>query len=379
MKKVLYILFTAILVASCSSKPNDALTITVKNPSSFDRLADMVEIPLDSIIPVLTLQDSTAYIVKNSNGDIIPSQVTYNRYLIFQAGVKANDSITYTISVGDPQEYKALTYGRLVPERLDDFMWENDKVGFRLYGQALMAKDGPSNGIDLFYKRTNDIVIDNWYEKDIAGKASYHEDHGEGLDTYMVGRSLGAGSMAPYAGDKLWLNENFTNEEVLENGPLRTTFKLTYKNIDVEGKSIAENRTISIDAGSQLSRISQAYTIKEPLQVAAGFVKREKNDSIIAGDNYLVYAEPKNEIVDNVYLGIIFPQGMSKHVIDTYQANNKTFTHILGITTQQPKVPVTYYTGFGWSKFGFDTVGSFETYIKNFAEGLKHPLVIKYE
>lgn len=379
MKKVLYILFAAIFVASCSSKPKDTITITVKNPSSFDRLVDMIEIPLDSIIPVLTLQDSTAYIVKNNAGEIVPSQVTYTRYLIFQAGVKANDSTTYTISVGEPQEYKTLTYGRLVPERFDDFMWENDKVGFRLYGQALIAKDGPSNGIDLFYKRTNEIVIDNWYKKDQAKEASYHKDNGEGMDDYLVGRSLGAGAMAPFVNDKLWLNENFTSDEVLENGPLRTTFKLIYKNIEVDGKSIAENRTISIDAGSQLSRISQAYTIKEPLAVAAGFVKRAKNDSIIAGENYLVYAEPQSDVAGNVYLGMVFPQGMEKHVIDSYKFNNNTFTHVLGITTQQPKIPVTYYAGFGWSKFGFETVSSFETYIKNFAEGLKQPLIIEYK
>lgn len=374
MKKIISILFLAAVIASCS-KPKDYVTITVTNPSGFDRIEEIVEIPLDSIIPVIPIVDSTVYIVKNSNGDIIPSQITYNRNLIFQAGVKANDSVEYTISLGDPQEYKQIVHGRFVPERKDDFMWENDRVGFRIYGQALIAKDGPSNGIDLFYKRTNELVVDNWYKKEISGEVSYHKDNGEGLDDYIVGRSLGAGAMAPYVDGRLWLNENFTNYEVLDNGPLRATFKLTYKNLDVAGQKIAENRTISLDAGSQLSKIIQAYTITKPLQVVGGFVKREKNDSIIVGTNYIVYAEPKSSVVDNVYLGIIFPQGMEKQIVD----NSSKVSHILGLTTQQPKKAVVYYTGFGWSKFGFETVEQFDTYIKNFAEGLKTPLVIKYD
>jgi hypothetical protein len=171
----------------------------------------------------------------------------------------------------------------------------------------------------------------------------------------------------------------------LENGPLRTTFKLTYKNLDVDGKSVAENRTISIDAGSQLSKIVQAYTIKESMKVAAGFVKREKNDSIISADNYIVYAEPQSNTVGDVYLGIIFPEGMEKTTVDTYEITNpvnkkkSSFSHVLGITTQQPNKPVTYYTGYGWSKFGFPTVNDFEEYVKDFSQALKQPLVIKYQ
>lgn len=383
MKKILCLLIAAVVLMSCSSEITDVV-VTVENPSGFDRTSDMVEIPLDSIISKIPLKDSLAYVVKNSNGEVIPSQVTYNRLLIFQAGVKANESATYTITTGEAQEFQPLTYGRYIQERKDDFAWENDRVAFRVYGPALIPIDGPSNGIDAWYKRTNNLVIDKWYKDDLAGVASYHVDHGEGQDDYKVGRSLGAGAMAPYVNDKLWLNENYAKQELLENGPLRTTFKLTYKDVEVDGKKYAENRTISIDAGSQLSKISQAYTIKEPLQVAAGFVKREKNDSIIAGDNYIVYAEPKSAVVDNVYLGIIFPQGMDRNVVDTYEVmNNKNqkarYSHVLGVTTQQPKIPVTYYSGFGWSKFGFPTVTDFETYIKNFAEGLKQPLVIKYQ
>ncbi len=70
--------------------------------------------------------------------------------------------------------------------------------------------------------------------------------------------------------------------------------------------------------------------------------------------------------------------------IDTYEDFNPvkkqkgTFSHVLGITTQQPRIPVTYYTGYGWKEFGFPTVGDFEKYIQNFAEALQQPLVVTY-
>lgn len=379
MKKIIYILFAVVFLASCSS--NKEMQVTIENPSSFDRLTDVVEIPIDSIKDKVVLKDSLAYVVKNSAGEVIPSQVTYDRKLIFQPEVKAGESKTFIISTDTVQAYPAKTFGRLISERKDDFAWENDRVAFRIYAQALIATDGPSNGIDLWYKRTNDLVIDKWYANDLAGKQSYHNDNGEGLDDYKVGRTLGGGAMAPYVNGKLWLNDNFTAEEVLDNGPLRTTFKLTYNDVDVDGKKYSESRTFSIDAGSQLTKITQAYGINEPMEVAAGIVKRESGDSVIAAvdKGYIIYAEPKTNKVEGVYVSLVFPDGMNNSVVDTYEIGKNKYSHVLAVTTQQPKKAVTYYTGYGWAKFGFPTLADFEKYIQNFSEGLTQPLVIKYK
>lgn len=378
-KNIILALFTVVFLASCSSKKE--MQITIENPSGFDRLTEVVEIPIDSIKDKVALKDSAVYVVKNSAGEVIPSQVTYDRKLIFQAEVKANESKTFVITTDTAQTYPAKTFGRLIPERKDDFAWENDRVAFRIYGQALIATDGPSNGLDIWYKRTNDLVIDKWYANELAGKASYHNDNGEGLDDYKVGRSLGAGAMAPYVNGKLWLNENFVSDEILDNGPLRTTFKLGYKDIDVDGKKISESRTFSIDAGSQLTKVVQAYGVNESMQVAAGIVKRESGDSVIAAvdKGYIIYAEPKSQKVEGVYVSVFFPEGISNSTTDTYEVEKGKYSHVLAVTTQQPKKAVTYYTGYGWAKFGFPTVGDFEKYIQNFSESLKKPLIIKYK
>lgn len=384
MKRVIYLLFAVVLLASCDSKSKE-LAVTVENPTDFDRSTDLVEIPVEGLKTKITLAEGQAYVVKNAKGEIIPSQVTYDGKLIFQSGVKASETATFTVSAGENPEFKAQTYGRFITERKDDFAWENDRVAFRIYGPALVATDGPSNGLDIWYKRTNDMKIDQWYKDDIAGTASYHEDHGEGLDDYKVGRSLGAGAMAPFVNGKLWLNENFASQELLENGPLRTTLKLTYKDIDVDGKTYSESRTFSIDAGSQFSKVVQEYGTTEDIAVAAGIVKRLANDTIIVSPekDYIIYREP-SEKAGPVYLGLLFPAGIDSMVVDTYKVSNaKTkkddiYSHVLAAATYKANQPIVYYTGYGWSKFDFADEAAFQAYASNFSKGLKQPLVVKF-
>lgn len=384
MKRVIYLLFAMVLLTSCGSKSTD-IAITVENPTDFDRSVDLVEVPVEGLKAKVTLAEGQAYVVKNAKGEIVPSQVTYDGRLIFQSGVKAKETTSFTVSAGENPEFKAQTYGRFITERKDDFAWENDRVAFRIYGPALVAVDGPSNGLDIWYKRTNDMKIDQWYKDDIAGTASYHEDHGEGLDDYKVGRSLGAGAMAPFVNGKLWLNENFASQELLENGPLRTTLKLTYKDIDVDGKTYSETRTFSIDAGSQFSKVVQEYGTKEDIAVAAGIVKRLANDTIIVSPekDYVIYREP-SEKAGPVYLGLLFPAGIDSMVVDTYKVPNAktkkddTYSHVLATATYKANQPIVYYTGYGWSKFGFADESAFQAYASNFSKGLKQPLVVKF-
>lgn len=385
MKRTVYLLCAAAFLAACTSEKT--FRVTVGNPSDFDRLTEMVELPLSTLSTKIALSEGQMYVLRNDRQEIVPLQITCDGKLIFQAGVKARETAVYTVSAGAPQTFAPKTYGRFIPERKDDFAWENDRVAFRIYGAALVKIDGPSNGLDCWYKRTDAFVIDKWYRDDLAGVRSYHEDHGEGLDDYKVGRTLGGGMMAPYVGNRLWLNENFIGQELLENGPLRITFRLTYKAIEVDGKTFDESRIFSLDAGSQLTKVTQVYGAKDAMPVAAGIVKRDGNDAIFkeltGGIASLVYAEPESETVGKVYVGMVFPSGLEKTLVDTctlthaITGRKETHSHILGVTTCQPGMPVTYYTGFGWSKFGFPTVDDFKSYIARFAASLQEPLIIK--
>ena len=382
--KLLAYFILACAVTACTATPK-SVSISIQNPSAYNRSQEIVEISLDSLKSRISLTDDHTYVVKNQSGDIVPSQVTYDNKLIFQSGLTANGQGVFTIEGGKNPEFTPKTYGRYIKERKDDFAWENDKVAFRIYGPALVPIDGPSNGIDIWYKRTGDMVIDKWYKNDLAGVASYHNDNGEGLDDYSVSRSLGAGAMAPWVNDKLWLNQNYANQEMLENGPLRTTFKLTYNDIEVAGKKFAETRLFSIDAGSQLTKVVQSYNTSEPITVAAGIVLRDIKDQVItsAEKGYIIYPEPGTPKASGVFVSIVLPSGIKSITTDTYEAKNPagrslTYRHTLALTDYQPGKPLTYYTGYGWTQFGFPTTDTYKAYIENFVAALKKPFTIYY-
>ena len=381
MKNLSLLLFAFLGLMSC----NNSINISVVNPTDFERL-EIVELPVEKL---MALPAGKAYQVTNQQGELLPSQLTFEGKLIFQTDIKANESIFYSIRTGAPVEFEPKTYGRFITERYDDFAWENDRVAFRIYGPALIPVDGPSNGIDLWYKKTNKLIIDKWYKDDIAKVRSYHIDHGEGLDDYKVGRTLGAGMMAPFVNDSLYLNDNFVTQELFENGPLRTTFKVVYKNMTVDGKSFSESRTFSIDAGSQLTKVTQQFGTETTIKVAAGIVKRAEDDEPLTaltdkGSAAVVYEEPENGAVGKAFVGMIFPKGLEQVKSHTYTIihpktkRKETHSHILAITSYSPGQPVTYYTGFGWEQFGFRTLDDFRNYMVYFTKTIEEPLIVKF-
>src|SRR5699024_9190524 len=125
------------------------------------------------------------------------------------------------------------TYCRYVPERKDDFAWENDRIAFRAYGKALEGTNEDAHGFDVWVKRTDQPVLNRRYKGN-----DYHNDHGDGLDYYHVGLTLGAGNIAPYTNDSIRYPGNYRKWKVLDNGPIRSTFQLFYDSWKVEGKDV---------------------------------------------------------------------------------------------------------------------------------------------
>lgn len=164
----------------------------------------------------------------------------------------------------------ARVFGRPVPERKDDFAWENDRIAFRMYGPALAATGEVSSGIDVWAKRTRALVIDRWY----AG-GDYHVDHGEGMDFYQVGPSRGCGGIAMRDAERTAVSGNYVRARVLATGPLRVVFELDYAPWGLPGQQVAETKRISLDAGSHFSRIVSRFSTPDggrapALPLAAG-------------------------------------------------------------------------------------------------------------
>jgi len=376
MKKIFLVISLAFVLTGCAEK--ELLKITVTNPAGIDRKAETVELPVSDITAKTGEINLSEIIVTDAKGSEIPSQLIYEGQknpllLIFQVEVAADSESEYYLKKGVPQKYETRAYGRFVPERMDDYAWENDRIAFRIYGTALIAKDGPSNGLDVWVKRTDKMVIDRWYSDYLAGINTYHDDNGEGCDCYKVGRTLGAGAMAPFVNDSLWLGINFKSYETLDNGPVRISFRLSYPPFLVDTSMVTETRTISLDAGNQLARITEEYTGMEiPFTVAAGIVKRAEGKTIVLTDEDKAIAYNLDGGEGGItYLGTVLTTPDS--------GTRDTRDHLLLLTTYTPGQPLVYYTGAGWSKWGFETEESWIKYMSHYSLRVHNPLKVKID
>lgn len=381
-KRLCFILLTAILFGCGTSK--QGLTLHINNPGTTDRENEMVEVAWYDVKQHLSLTENQAIVVTSNAGEQIPYQLVTNgsdsvETLIFPITLTAGASGTYRIAAGEPEAFQPLVYGRLVPERKDDFAWENNRTAFRVYGPALKATGEISNGMDFWAKKTEDLVIDKWYKNDLSGVASYHEDHGEGVDFYKVGRTLGLGMTAPVNSDTLCLGHNFVTAEILDNGPLRLTFKLTYDPYMAGEAEIKETRIISLDAYSLFNKITHTFeTDTTLLTVATGIVMPEENPEANAasttfGDNtgIIAYETPANKTNGTIYTAAIHPDGFG-----IIKVSNG---HFLGLNSYKPGSKYSYYAGGGWSKAGFNNFDEWTSFVREAKANIELPLIVEIQ
>lgn len=373
MKNSFVILVSVLLLVACTT--NEVVHVKIENSTNLQRTGEMVEISYNEVAEKLKIESASELVITDKKNNPITYQVvdaqSDNPAIIFQADVPAGGIAEYQVVKGKSTTFTPKVYGRLVPERKDDFTWENDKIAFRIYGPALEQSGEVSNGMDVWAKRTNQLIIDKWYKQDLSGVASYHQDHGEGLDFYKVGSTLGAGATAPYEKDQLWFSKNFVSHQVIDNGPLRITVKFTYAPFTVAKRQVVEVRTISMDAGSQLNKISVVYDTEEDISIASGIVLRNLPDEeIYISDSKKIaaHAEPTDSLNGTLYEAIAS--------ITPYSSIENKHNHLLAFTTVQAGKPYTYFAGAGWSKAGFATFDDWKKYVQEFSLKQDNPLIV---
>ena len=257
--------------------------IVVSNPHDLAVRAATVEIPLPELKAKTAGLVGEVRIVDEASGAKSISQVYESAdgvaKLLFQSDFPAKGSRSFRVEAGQGPAGEMMT-ARLVPERIDDFAWENDRVAFRVYGpkaQKLLEagnKTGViSNGIDIWAKSVSRMVVDDWYRK-----GNYHTDQGEGADFFQVGPTLGGGSPAlrkPDGSIVPWLN--FTAHRVLTRGPVRLAFELDYAEITAGDVKASSTVRITMDRGSQFLRYHATLKSNKPgtaLDYVAGLAKR---------------------------------------------------------------------------------------------------------
>lgn len=399
-------------------------TIVVSNPTSTPR-TELISLSMSEVKAKLgnaTPKKGEAYIVKNKRGQQIGSQITHDGLLLIDASVRPHGSATYYVSIGKPYQQKVYVTGALYKIRKDDIAWENDRCAYRVYGPALQKTGERSFGTDIWVKNTPDTVVYERYVKDMNGNikgdkidakvralkkqgkalqtqlkslqaesnevdilTSFHLDHGNGLDPYRVGATLGLGAPSLMVGKNQVLPYCYKDYRILDNGPLRFTVELTYNPSTVgDMKNVVEHRIISLDKGSNFNKMTVWYDgLNTPTDFATGFpIHEEDTETKTFAKDYVSYADPTDNIEVNnsqVYVGVLFPEGIDHTYYQLFDKKHDGATgHALGLKRGLKNgEKYSYYFGAAWSKYDVRSYAEWQIRIKDYLDALKNPLQVE--
>ena len=411
----------AAMVLSVSAWAADVVKVTVQNPLGHDRTQEMVEVNVAKVRK--QLHTDVQLIVTDADGREIPSQLTWDGRLIFQPAVGAKAKSVYYIKAGQPQAYQSRVFGRQYPERVDDMAWENDLVAYRTYGPALQKSGERAWGYDIWNKRTDRLVIDDRYALELDPEVanvgrklrkmgreqlaqelyyavSYHVDHGNDMDCYKVGPTLGGGTTAVLSptGDEILYPHCYVAYEILDRGPLRFTVRLTYAKETVGGHPYTETRLITLDAGSHINRCVVSYEgLPANWPIATGIVVHNENPTAYVLNpkaGYMGYEdlgdvnqyreawrEQLNKDFGRIYVGTVCTSQPTTMEFRAGDSLPGAIGHILTLAKYQPKTAYTYYFGTAWSRnpnTDFQNLTAWEAYLSRYAEQIRKPLKVSY-
>lgn len=401
MKTLLPSLFA--LACAAALPAAERATITVTHDLAIARPAETITVPWSQISDALPGALLQKIAVKDAAGRTLAYQVTnvapqakdpqnkgiaYGE-LLFQHDFAAGEkSATFTVEKIDTVApvFPVKAFARYVPERLDDFAWENDKIAHRTYGPALAAPRVAgstkevlvTSGLDIWCKRVPYPIVDRWYNK---GHDHYHKDEGEGMDMYNVGPSRGCGGTGIWNGEKLAVSTNYQTWKVLANGPVRAIFELTYDTWDAHGVKVAETKRFTVDAGHNLDLIESTFTVAEAapaeLTVAIGLNKTPADKG----------QEPKIAVTSTAADGSITQWVAQKSndslgtaiVVDTaaFQSFAEDDRNLLAVAKVTPGQALRYLAGAGWSRAGeFTSQEAWNAYVAACAARLRSPVKV---
>jgi unsaturated rhamnogalacturonyl hydrolase len=210
------------------------LAIRVRNPVHLYRQPETVELNL-SRLASRGLRSANLAVMDGLTSRILDSQI-YAREpgqapdtLLFQAELAPEESRTFYVldasALAAVPQPIVKTYARQIGERYRDMAWESDRIAHRVYHLDLIPAEGTvSSGVDVWVKSTRDLVIDQWYKN-----GDYHNDHGQGLDDYRVGRSRGCGGLGLWDGQRYYVTnwENYVRQFAAR---LRAGLIVTFEN-----------------------------------------------------------------------------------------------------------------------------------------------------
>ena len=406
-KLFLAIAFSLPLLWSCGS---DELTFEVNNKSGKDRLPELQEVALKDVQSGLNLAEGETFVITDENDAEVPYQITKDGKVLFLVEeLKANSTASFDFKKGIPTPVQTVACGQQYGYRYNpeaqttepskDIAWENDVVGFRAYGYA----GEQVWGYDIFAKRgTTEPVLESFYAKEVEGsdawkqyhevlategpkaaerfkleQLSYHIDRGYGMDCYAgVVNSLGAGVAALIDNGQMVMPYCYETYEVLENGPLRYSAKLTFAPRKIgNNENVVETRIITLDARSRVNHTKVTYEgLTESQEIVTGIVLRKEGGmSYSSGEkNYMSYAVPAQNVdpqsnadYGTLYIGHVFPK--------SFNNISNVGTHLLAHSSYNPDTGFEYYWGYGWDQAGVESHEQWNQYLEDYSAQIQAP------
>ena len=258
------------------------------------------------------------------------------------------------------------TFCRFVPEREDDFAWENDLIAFRCYGPALRP-GAESGGVDCWLKRVDYPVINKWYGQ--MKEKTYHTDWGEGYDPYHVGGTLGCGGIGLWLDDQLVTTDTFVSWKVIKCEANESVFELNYA-WDHGGSKYTLTKRVTITLGDRLFK-SEATLLKDgkpavDFPAAVGLTTHDGKAKAVK-DTHAGWVACWEEI-DGYDLGtgvILDPGRITEYkLIKSEKADE---SHALFITKTDAQGKMVWWSGYGWERAGaIKTLKDWKTYLDKF-------------
>ena len=251
-------------------------------------------------------------------------------------------------------------YGRFVPERKDDFAWENEYAAFRMYGPALRPEN-PSNGVDLWLKASPELVVDSFYYREHVLGLPYHINYGKGLDCYKVGHTCGAGGLVVLADNKTYVGGPYDRWEIIEQSPEKFVFRLEYDSLQVGESVLQESITITAEAGSAMNKAEVVLKggYEGELLVGGGIYMHDTIDHFEVYDSVGTIFYEEDALSDKtaaqmnydyngsttqgrIYITVKVPEATVMDIIDG---------NLVAVKPYNPGDTLTYWFGATWSEW----------------------------
>ncbi len=252
-----------------------------------------------------------------------------------------------------PKAEVAKVMARYVPERADDFVFENDLVAGRFYGEALEGNP-TSPGIDVWVKLPGQLVANEWYKGAMEDPDYYHHNHG-GKDCYKVAVSLGGGASAPLIDGKLcYPTTNYRSFEMVEDSPSRVSFILHYPEWQAaESVTVSLDKKVTVTPGTYFCDVEDIYSFTgaDALTIAAGVNRHPAQKTLeqeyLGPQAYALWEHASDQSIEPedgmLGVAVVVPEG---------EACCVTSDDVHGICTRTVRSgePFRYKFGSCWSK-----------------------------